>query len=242
MDADKGHHSPGREVSKPATAETELNDMADIQSKAGTPGLLDIAAELRNTIYELVFTSNLEDCVDLFAATPPSRAITLACRQTRNEAKQMYTKAYRDYWTHATFYIDYDLEHRINRTTVDNLNPEDLVEIRNVHLKMHLTTLVNVLGTDLAEKLAKGGSDVLFARHADGRWWLVTGCDDGDERSVCWEIYDGHSQPGYSKCKKTDVFRPISVDELSATVGRTLPATYALIDQARRGRWYRASG
>ncbi|KAK5678571.1 hypothetical protein LTS10_009015 [Elasticomyces elasticus] len=236
MDSGTIHNFLRSKASNPATAETESNDIAEIQSDGHTPGLLDIAAELRNTIYELVFTSDLDGPVDLFTATPPSKAIALACRQTRNEAKQMYIKAYRDYWTHTTFYVDYDLEHRINRTTVDNLNPEDLVEIRNVHLKMHLTTLVNLLDTDLAEKLAKGGSEVLFARRANGRWWLVTGCDDGDKRGVCWEIHDGHCQLGYNKCKKSDMFRPISADELSAVVGRTFPATSNRSDSARRER------
>ncbi|KAK3623564.1 hypothetical protein LTR56_021527 [Elasticomyces elasticus] len=58
-----------------------------------------MAAELRNTIYEMVFwpTSSRER-TDLLTATPPSKEIRLTCRQVNEEARGLYHTAYRSYW------------------------------------------------------------------------------------------------------------------------------------------------
>ncbi|KAK3623567.1 hypothetical protein LTR56_021530 [Elasticomyces elasticus] len=231
-DTEKISHSPGSGLSEPATAETGSNDMAATQCKAGTAGLLDIAAELRNTIYELVFTADLECPVNLFAATPPSRAITRACRQTRNQAKQMYVKAYRAYWTQTAFCVDFEwrLQPEHYHTTLDNMRVEDLAAIRYIHMKMRFETLVELVGSRLAENMTTGRLQESFARVADGRWCLVTGCDAGKKWSYCWRAPYWLRQLGYRKYEKSDVFRPVSVDELSAIVGPTLPAESAQID------------
>lgn len=66
--------------------------------------LFKLAAETRNQIYELVYaTKTSEDgAVELHKTTapPPSKAPTMACKQTYNKAHAMYKAAYRRYPQH----------------------------------------------------------------------------------------------------------------------------------------------
>ncbi|KAK4895288.1 hypothetical protein LTR27_006631 [Elasticomyces elasticus] len=69
--------------------------------KAQPPTLLTIAAELRNSIYELVFTADAGP-VKLLEALPPEKALLQVCKQTQDEAAGLYVAAFRNYWRNTT--------------------------------------------------------------------------------------------------------------------------------------------
>ncbi|GIZ42828.1 hypothetical protein CKM354_000608200 [Cercospora kikuchii] len=67
-----------------------------------------LPAELRNEIYELVFTSDDDDFegwVELEDAEPPSRALLWTCQQIKTEATQIYEEACSKYWTETSFRV-----------------------------------------------------------------------------------------------------------------------------------------
>ncbi|KAK5692252.1 hypothetical protein LTR17_025438 [Elasticomyces elasticus] len=199
-------------VSTTATAET--------QNAPETSGLLTIAAELRNKIYELVFANDSTEPVYLVTARPPSKALVLVSRQTYEEAKQMYNKAYREYWSFTTFYIDYNI-YNSERVIADHCTAADLANIRNLHLKIKDSELERRVG-GLASQLAKGSSAVMFARQTDGKWWPSTEIGTTSRKQIHWETRGSYRQLRYDRAyyEKSEVFSPISLQELSAIGGR----------------------
>lgn len=93
-----------------------------------------LPAELRNEIYELLFNTscsetsldNDAETVDLFHATPPSKALTLTCRQFQAEARDMYRMAYRSYWKSTSFTVNVDT---MTHESIAKLRKEDLQHI-----------------------------------------------------------------------------------------------------------------
>lgn len=69
-------------------------------------GFLALPAEMRNHIYELAFTPNTSQPVNLFEADPPSKSLLLTNHQIHNEASQYFQEAYKAYWRDASFIID----------------------------------------------------------------------------------------------------------------------------------------
>ncbi|KXS95806.1 hypothetical protein AC578_6272 [Pseudocercospora eumusae] len=64
--------------------------------------LLDIAAELRNEIYELTFTTN-ETEVDLLNSKPPSPALLQCCKQISEEAAGVFKAFVHHYYERKQF-------------------------------------------------------------------------------------------------------------------------------------------
>ncbi|KAF2768841.1 hypothetical protein EJ03DRAFT_327968 [Teratosphaeria nubilosa] len=69
--------------------------------------LLELAAELRNEIWELAFTSDTESsrAQDLLNPSPPSSALLRTCRQIYQEAKGLHDAARQRYWSTSIFEI-----------------------------------------------------------------------------------------------------------------------------------------
>ena len=81
--------------------------------------LLGLPAEIRNQIFEDVFTTDHdaftsdhgaftpdhdgEATIDLLAAQPPEKALVFTCRQVYGETRQMFRTAYRSFWSKTTF-------------------------------------------------------------------------------------------------------------------------------------------
>ncbi|KAK5678577.1 hypothetical protein LTS10_009021 [Elasticomyces elasticus] len=85
-------------------ANTFENTVSPAPPIVQTSKLLTIAPELRNSIYELVFTKP-PGPTDLLTATRPPDDLRLVCRQTYHEARGLWTVANRDYWPNTTFTI-----------------------------------------------------------------------------------------------------------------------------------------
>ncbi|KAK3621318.1 hypothetical protein LTR22_025253 [Elasticomyces elasticus] len=223
MDSETMRDLPMSRVMKTTAGTTGSNIVAAVQSNTQRPGLLTIANELRNTIYELVFASDATEPVHLLTAIPPSKALVLASRQTYVEAKQMYNKAYQEYWSLTTFYIDYN-DYSSKRVTVDHCTAADLANIRNLHIKMTSTQLERRVGS-LASELVKGSSAVMFARQSDKSWWPSTEMYTTSGYILRWETRGSYRNLGYERYdrayyEQSKVFSPISLQEISALGGR----------------------
>ncbi|KAH9826327.1 putative RNA binding protein [Teratosphaeria destructans] len=85
--------------------------MASTGSEPNNSGcaFLRLVAELRNQIYQLVFTADIDsdlEEVDLIHAHPPAAGgLLLTCRQINSEAKGIYKHNLRAYWLNTHFYI-----------------------------------------------------------------------------------------------------------------------------------------
>ncbi|KAK5737825.1 hypothetical protein LTR17_006473 [Elasticomyces elasticus] len=141
-----------------------------------TSKLLTIAPELRNSIYELVFTKH-PGPTDLLTATPPSSDLLSVCKQTRSEAHGLWVTANRDYWPNTTFTITTKL------TTIEDLydtvrvcfTPQDLASIRT----LLFTTTIHKL-KDFEDFVARAAipyrsSDRVIFEYVAGRQarWLM---------------------------------------------------------------------
>ncbi|KAK4950885.1 hypothetical protein LTR10_010878 [Elasticomyces elasticus] len=62
--------------------------------------LFTLSAELRNEIYELAFTVDMEEPIELLSAVPPANSLILTCRRVCNEAAGMYRQTF---WTTGHF-------------------------------------------------------------------------------------------------------------------------------------------
>ncbi|KAK5737830.1 hypothetical protein LTR17_006478 [Elasticomyces elasticus] len=83
--------------------ETGINigqGMKTTQSDNQTSPLLELAPELRNSIYELAFATTAGP-VNLFDASPPNKALLVVCTQIRNEAASLFKWGY---WRTTTFH------------------------------------------------------------------------------------------------------------------------------------------
>ncbi|KAK0929984.1 hypothetical protein LTR29_016891 [Friedmanniomyces endolithicus] len=70
----------------------------DSRQERGDCAFFRLAAELRIQIYELAFNEDSEESIALLSAAPPSKAMTLTCRQAYNEAATIYCAAYCRFW------------------------------------------------------------------------------------------------------------------------------------------------
>ena len=68
--------------------------------------LLTLPPELRTNIYELVFTSNAPEPVDICETEPPSKALALTSHQLYNETSRIYREEYHRYWANTAFQLN----------------------------------------------------------------------------------------------------------------------------------------
>ena len=126
-----------------------------LASQATCPFFEKLPPELRNQIYEYVFTTEKSRHKALVTATfkRPESNVLLTCQRVFVEASGMFEVARTAYWKKSTFYVDL-LSKDMNRwpsscEIVDNLHKRELKLIRkivitsdrgNVLRKWHLTT------------------------------------------------------------------------------------------------------
>ncbi|KAK4950927.1 hypothetical protein LTR10_010920 [Elasticomyces elasticus] len=179
---------------KTTAGTTGSNIVAAVQSNTQRPGLLTIANELRNTIYELVFASDATEPVHLLTAIPPSKALVLASRQTSK------------------------------RVTVDHCTAADLANIRNLHIKMTSTQLERRVGSLASELVKGSSAVMFARQSDKRWWpstemyttsgYILRWETRGSYRNLGYERYD---RAYYEQSK---MFSPISLQEISALGGR----------------------
>lgn len=197
----------------------------------GTCRLLTIAPELRNKIYELAFTGDDASgkMVDPFEASPPSKNLLLACRQTYEEARGIQRTAYRAYWSTTRFLVDNVIPCRENLNFTDG----DLAHVQHVKLRTPRSHLVFIQSSrsradmrfDL--EIARGirwidDPVLVLTRCADGKWWCTSVKDQPvtENEAYCFRAirYDrvwyeaGNAE---AKAKRMEPpFKPITKKEL----------------------------
>ena len=88
-----------------------VSQKARVSTPGSVCGFMDLPAELRNKVYELVYPHIKEKAwqlLDLLKASPPTKDLLLACRQIHSEAHLLYKISLRRYWTINMFWFDSD--------------------------------------------------------------------------------------------------------------------------------------
>ncbi|KAK4895287.1 hypothetical protein LTR27_006630 [Elasticomyces elasticus] len=143
-------------------------DDTDNPSAAQTSKLLTIAAELRNTIYELVFTSEAGP-VDVLHVEPPSADFVSTCRQTRKETLQMYRSSKERYWRETIFVLT--AQPSGGFLAVMNFTLSDLQSMRNLRFKITAPDLSWRFDAKVAASEYAANVIYTFDRHAVGEWF-----------------------------------------------------------------------
>lgn len=122
----------------------ETNPTIGSSSREATlpcPLLDELPPELRNTIYQLVFTSSnstdTEDStIDLTKPSAPSKALSMTCRRVYNEAAKVYKNAYRAYWTSNKFrlYRTDKIDYQEFKAILESLSEENLQHIAQLEI------------------------------------------------------------------------------------------------------------
>jgi len=119
--------------------------------------LFTIPRELRDGIFDLVFTRN-GSTMDLTATTPPSNAVLSTCQQAYREGRNIYKNAYRSYWGKNTFTANIS-RHRFPLDGLGNIRCDDLACVTHFRFKLR------ILGRSVT---------IDIVRSPDGRSWRAT--------------------------------------------------------------------
>ncbi|KAK5744149.1 hypothetical protein LTR17_002179 [Elasticomyces elasticus] len=148
-----------------------------------TSKLLSVAPELRNFIYELVFTKP-SGPIDLLTATRPPDDLRLVCRQTNHEARGLWLAANREYWPNITFTItkkavawnEQYIPLRVRFTA------HDLASIRTIRFTCKAVPAIQFTPFFITQQITyKSDSVATFEHRADfaqGEWRMV--CLEGN--------------------------------------------------------------
>ncbi|KAK3617658.1 hypothetical protein LTR56_025125 [Elasticomyces elasticus] len=196
-----------------------------MQNNGPLPGFLAIARELRNSIYDLAFTDDVQPPINLLTARPPSSAIVFVCTQTAAEAQQMFRSYSDSYWQRAQLYLEAEVGETI---TITNLCMRALANVRQLDLRVTLDkTLAPVAGSSLSVlhavelKILR----ITFRGLADGRWWVVTDQYPKDKDRGFEQIFDDLARVRLRNdgaWGRSGLFPAMSLQELCAVVGITL--------------------
>ncbi|KAK4892028.1 hypothetical protein LTR27_009378 [Elasticomyces elasticus] len=145
-----------------------------------SPTLLTIPPEMRNIIYELVFGTQPEEA-DLLNPTPSSKALLLGCTQVYEEAKGLYSTAYRAYWPKTYFVVHYTgVTEYATSLTRNEMEAVNRLQFTFRRLEYH-----DLFGSRLEYlRLAPTGpgheNDLIrYARRPNGRWVCTTQINPG---------------------------------------------------------------
>ncbi|KAK3623566.1 hypothetical protein LTR56_021529 [Elasticomyces elasticus] len=195
-----------------------------MQNNGPLPGVLAIARELRNSIYDLVFTDDVQPPINLLTARPPGGAIILVCTQTAAEAQQMFRKYSDTYWQRARLYLEAEVGETI---TVKNLSIRALANVQHLDLRIELDKTLTLAAPSLSNW---NTLNVTFRGLADGRWWVVTDQSPAGKNQGFQQMFDDLARVRLRRLTVADdrawgrsgLFPAMSLQELCAVVGITL--------------------
>ncbi|KAK5744147.1 hypothetical protein LTR17_002177 [Elasticomyces elasticus] len=204
-------------------------DSADKPSAVQTSKLLNIAAELRNNIYELVFALKTGP-VDVRYVELPSAALVETCRQARKETLQMYRFSKECYLRETTFILTSRPSPGFDG--IMNFTLRDLQSMRSLRFKISAVHLQNRFGILPAAGYV-ATSICTFERHAVGAWFC---CEignvaipasigypmlynDGAGWVACSDAAPWVAPWVAAKASRYELFQPVRRLELSALLG-----------------------
>lgn len=102
--------------------------------------LLKLPPELRDRIYDLVFTTDTTSKIDLLTASPPSKSFILTCHQVNVEASAIYKAAYQTFWTTTRFIVDSSAvsDKRDTRNKLRHHRTKDINRITSIQFELPL--------------------------------------------------------------------------------------------------------
>ncbi|SMQ45128.1 unnamed protein product [Zymoseptoria tritici ST99CH_3D7] len=116
---------------------------------------LNMAPELRNEIYRLVFEPDQDSDTEtlLCEATPPSIDVLKTCKKVYGEAKGLYATACRQYWTESHFKIKEENAEGWDPAHIAGVNEKELNLLRHLRVDesnggstIQTSTLIDVRG------------------------------------------------------------------------------------------------
>ncbi|KAK4895289.1 hypothetical protein LTR27_006632 [Elasticomyces elasticus] len=195
-----------------------------------TSKLLTIAPELRNSIYELVFTKP-PGPTDLLTASQPTSNLRLVCKQTRCEARGLWLTANRDYWTTTTFTIHRETVHSNDMCTPIRLNftTKDLSSIRTIRFTSAMLHIPRLGHLFIAQNISFHDTQLYTFEHDaenPGQWRLTM--VDGAVLEHGTQVFSMHieEKPCFTTPKVTRIASPswrpkiVTRADLSVLVGR----------------------
>ncbi|KAK3617662.1 hypothetical protein LTR56_025129 [Elasticomyces elasticus] len=213
---------------------TAALDNTDNPPAVQTAKLLTIAPELRNNIYELVFTPKTGP-VDIRYVRPPSAALVKTCRKAREETLQMYRSCKERYLRETTFILTSRRSPGFDG--IMNFTLSDLQSMRSLRFKISARHLQNRFDGFLrtADYAATATPMCTFERHAVGAWFCceISGVaipasvqvgypmlfDDGAGWVAASTLMPWVA-PWVAAKAKRKVLQPLGRAELSALLGR----------------------
>ncbi|KAK3111658.1 hypothetical protein LTR53_012879 [Teratosphaeriaceae sp. CCFEE 6253] len=205
--------------------------------------LLALPAELRNAIYEYTYHVDLVSPVDLWTAAAPSKDLLLACRQTHQEARNIWDDACRQYWTKTHFTIRASAPATEGHHVVDAevvavaFTEQDLARIRHMCFLVSIEVLADERKTLAARARLRGlyGSDAILTlqRSDDKCEWScveldgIALADRAQERAIlcvtdtrrnpAYLMFDADMEAKHWEARKRHC--PVTVEELQRLTG-----------------------
>lgn len=179
--------------------------------------LFRLAAETRNQIYELVYASatNEDGSIELNEATaPPSKALTLTCRQINYEAHEMYKAFYRNYPKH-----DFTLTvpNQIRRPYVPKISNDIFSRIDAIRVDWTIPSTFSIRTTLAQDGIDRDMAPLRFIAY-------FTRVDKPERWTVQVEMPDGHC----TDSQQTDThIVPYIEAKCWRGLGMTRPCTWA---------------
>ncbi|KAK5678575.1 hypothetical protein LTS10_009019 [Elasticomyces elasticus] len=169
-----------------------------------TSGLLAIPPEIRNFIYELVFSIHRRGLVDLLDSAPPSKSILFTCREIYTEAAKMHKHAYQDYWRNTPFSL---ATKRLPPSSWDvNFSLQELSKVRHLSFTADIMAMRSMLGDEI-------------------RFWRCTAVNgtpreiEGDEDADPLFAHLHFGLHGVQDKRGPDVFQSITRSEIESILG-----------------------
>ncbi|KAK5744146.1 hypothetical protein LTR17_002176 [Elasticomyces elasticus] len=195
------------------------------------PTLLTIPPEMRNVIYELVFSVHRHGLVDLIDSAPPSKSILFTCREIYTEAAKMHMHTYEDYWRSTPFSL---ATRRLPPSSWDvNFSLQELSKIRHLSFTADITAMRRLLGDEIrydhlpaASPESSCAQSWTYTRFAGpDRFWRCTAVNgtareiEGDEDAgpLFAHLYFGLH--GVRDKRGPDVFQSITRSEIESILG-----------------------
>ncbi|KAK3623563.1 hypothetical protein LTR56_021526 [Elasticomyces elasticus] len=207
-----------------------------------TSTLLTIPPEMRNVIYELVFSVDRRGLVDLIDSAPPSKSILLTCREIYTEAAKMHKHAYQDYWRSTPFSL---ATKRLPPSSWDvNFSLQELSKVRYLSFTADIVVMRRMLGDEITHGHLPAASPEsccverwTYTRFAGpDRFWRCTAVNgtareiEGDEDAVPLFAHLHFGLHGVQDKRGPDVFQSITRSEIESILGFQVLLRAAALD------------
>ncbi|KAK4950924.1 hypothetical protein LTR10_010917 [Elasticomyces elasticus] len=204
--------------------------------------LLIMPPEMRNVIYELVFSVHQHGLVDLLASEPPSKSILFTCREIYTEVAKMHKHAYQDYWRNTPFSLA--TKRSPPSSWGVNFSLQELSKVRHLSFTADITAMRRMLGEEIthghlpaASPESSCAQSWMYTRFAGpDRFWRCTAVNgtlreiEGDEDAGSLFAHLHFGLHGVQDKRGPNVFQSITRSEIESILGFQVLLRAAALD------------